>query len=125
MPSEHVDTVIGTGAELKGSLHTHGTVHIHGKVTGDIATDGALVIGETAVVNGPVAAKHVDIAGSVYGSVTAEEHLEVQAKGFIKGDIVTVRLSIKPGAVFIGSASMPAPNEESLPERKKPRLEVE
>lgn len=133
MPAEQVDTVVGAHVELKGSLRNHGAIHIHGKVTGDITSDSVVLIGETAVVSGPITAKQVEVAGQVHGSITAEEQIELHPKSLVKGDLSTHRLSIRPGAVFIGKSNMIEPSgadhsasdDEEPVEKKKPRLEIE
>ncbi len=126
MAVEQADTVVGAQVELKGSLKNRGSIHIHGNVTGDVHSDAAVIIGETAVVTGPVSAKVVEVAGQVHGSITAEEHIELHPKCLVKGDLNTKRLSIKPGATFIGKSSMPMSDGEMGDiEKKKPRLEIE
>lgn len=133
MAADQVDTIIGAQVELKGSLHNQGSIHIHGKVNGDIVSDNMVVIGETAIVTGPIQAKVVDVSGQVHGSITAEQHIELQPKSLVKGDMTTSRLSIKPGATFIGKSQMnnsehpDLHNEDSeeVIEKKKPRLEIE
>ena len=131
MPGDQPDTIIGVNVELKGSLHNHGSIHIHGKVVGDIFSDSIVIIGETAVVTGPIVAKQVDVSGQVHGSISAETQIELQAKSLVKGDLTTNRLSIKPGATFIGKSQMnmseegAAPQDGESAEKKKPRLEIE
>lgn len=137
MAAEQSDTIVGANVELKGSLRNQGPIHIHGKIVGDVYSDSLIVIGETAIVTGPVVARQVDVSGQVHGSITAEEQLELQPKCLVKGDINTGRLSIKPGATFIGKCTMgnSSTNSASLPseeiadeqsiDKKKPRLEIE
>lgn len=128
MAAEQVDTIVGAQVEIKGSLHNAGSIHIHGTVTGDIVSGSAVIVGETAVINGPITAKQVDIAGRVHGSITAEEHIELQPKSVVQGDLITNRLSIKPGAFFAGKSQMQLPTDAANPEpseKKKPRLEIE
>lgn len=134
MAAEQADTIVGAQVELKGSLKNTGPIHIFGKVTGDIHSDSVVIVGETAVIHGPIVAKAVGVAGKVVGSITAEDQIELEAKSFIKGDLSTRRLSIKPGAVFIGQSHMEVPGEkgatddeelETPSERRKPRLEIE
>ena len=125
---DQIDTVVGAQVELKGSLRNNGPIHIHGKVTGDIFSDSVVIIGETAVISGPITAKRVDVSGQVHGSINAEEQIELQPKSVVRGDLTTGRLSIKAGAIFVGQSNMTggeelAPLEHS--EKKKPRAEVE
>ena len=124
MPAEQTDTIAGANVELKGSLRNRGPIHIHGAVTGDISSDGLVVIGETAVITGPITARQVDVYGQVHGSINAEEQIELQPKSLVQGDLTTSRLSIKPGATFIGKSQMQGsdPTPES---KKKPRVEIE
>lgn len=134
MAAEQADTIVGAQVELKGSLKNTGPVHIYGKVIGDIISDGLVVVGETAIIQGPITAKQVDISGQVQGTITAKEHIELQAKSIVRGDLITNRLSIKAGAIFIGKSQMGESkgNEEFVEEgqdlrteKKKPRLELE
>jgi cytoskeletal protein CcmA (bactofilin family) len=128
MAAEQVDTIVGAQVELKGSLRNQGSIHIHGHVTGDVHSDAAVIVGETAVVTGPITAKVVEIAGQVHGSIAAEEHIELHSKCLVKGDLTTKRLAIKPGAIFVGKSVMPindAGSTEVAEEKRRPRLEVE
>lgn len=145
MPNEQPDTIVGAQVELKGSLKNHGPIHIHGHVTGDVTSDSLVVVGETAIVTGPITAKVVDVSGQVHGSITVEEQVELQPHSLVKGDITSSSLSVKPGAVFIGKSQMNIPEDqkatfnipeeepksEELPvsqemiDKKKPRLEIE
>jgi cytoskeletal protein CcmA (bactofilin family) len=133
MAAEQVDTVVGAHVELKGSLKNKGAIHIHGHVTGDVTSDSIVLIGETAVVHGPVKAKQVEVAGQVHGSITADEQIELQPKSLVKGDLTTNRLSIRPGATFIGKSNMNESTEQMMHEddmdmpveKKKPRLEID
>jgi cytoskeletal protein CcmA (bactofilin family) len=133
MPSEPADTIIGANVEIKGSLHNHGPIQIHGKVIGDVVSDSLVIIGESAIITGPISAKQVDISGQVHGTVTADEQIELQPKSLVKGDLSTNRLSIKPGAVFIGKSIMKSTeinssveeDSENLSIKKRPRMEVE
>lgn len=124
MAADQVDTIVGANVELKGSLHNDGPIHVHGRVHGDITSNSSILIGETAIVDGPVTAKQVEVAGQVNGSITAEEQIELQAKSIVRGDIITNKLSIKPGAIFVGTSQMNAPAEE-IHEKKNPRAEID
>jgi cytoskeletal protein CcmA (bactofilin family) len=131
MAAEQADTIVGAHVELKGSLKNQGSIQIHGTVIGDVHSDATVIIGETAVVTGPITAKMVDVSGQVHGPITAEDQIELQPKSLVKGDLNTRQLSIKPGATFVGKSVMPAPkggavhHGEEPVEKKNPRLEVE
>jgi len=128
MATEQIDTIIGAQVELTGSLKNEGPIQIHGHIKGDVISDSTVFVGESAIVTGPITAKSVEVAGQVYGSITAEMHIELHPKSLVKGDLTTKQLSIKPGAVFVGSSNMDAPHEaqgEEHSAKRKPRLEIE
>ena len=133
MAEPSADTIIGANVELTGSLHNRGTITVHGKINGDVVSDSQVIIGETALIMGPITAKQVDVYGQVQGAITAESLIELQPKSLVKGDLTTSRLSIKPGAVFVGSSHMLIEGETQMldtppmppSEKKRPRLEVD
>ncbi len=123
MAADVSDTTIGAQVELKGSLHNQGPISIYGTVIGDISSNATVFVGEGARVEGPISAKDVDIAGKVDGAVSAENKIELQPKSQVNGEISCAQLSIKPGALFVGSSQMPGTSHDSS-EKRKPALEV-
>ena len=128
MAAEQVDTIVGAQVELTGSLKNTGSIQIHGRINGDVTSEASVFVGETAVVTGPITAKHVEVAGQVHGSITAEHQIELHPKSVVRGDLTTSQLSIKPGAIFVGTSNMAlngADLHDDAPTKRKPRLEVE
>lgn len=130
MAAEQIDTIVGAQVELTGSLRNQGSIQIHGRINGDVTSGASVLVGEGAIVTGPITAKHVEVSGQVHGAITAEQHVELLPKSLVKGDITTKQLSIKPGAVFIGASNMELPQGEAAlledaPVKRKPRLEIE
>ncbi|MFT7880853.1 MAG: polymer-forming cytoskeletal protein [Sulfurimonas sp.] len=79
-------TIITSCMEVTGNLHGSDTVHIDGKVTGDIIVSNTLVIGKSGVVYGEVKAKNAIINGKLEGSIVCET-LEVMETGEISKKI--------------------------------------
>lgn len=103
---DEFDTVVGQDVQLTGSLKNAGSIMINGRVQGDVASNQAVVVGSEAVVEGPVQAENVQVAGTVIGAVTAVGTLEMLPNSKIKGDIKAGTLHIQPGAIFNGSSTM-------------------
>ena len=101
-----VDTIIGINVTLKGNLYNKGAIEVNGNVEGEVKSDENIIIGETAVIKGPVVAKRIEISGEVKGLIEASEKLELNATGKVTGDINTKSLIIKEGATFIGKSLM-------------------
>lgn len=73
-------TIITACMEITGNLKGTDTIHIDGKVIGDISVENTLVIGKTGVVIGNVKAKNAIINGELQGSLTCDT-LEVMKTG--------------------------------------------
>jgi len=100
-------TIVGVNVKLVGTLYDANEVTIHGKVEGEVKSDKLVVISETAYVKGPISAETVQIAGQVYGSITASSKLEILPTGKVYGSTTTKDLNIRSGAIFIGKSNMP------------------
>lgn len=79
-------TIITSCMEVTGNLHGSDTVHIDGKVVGDIIVSNTLVIGKSGIVEGEVKAKNAIINGKLEGSIICET-LEVMETGEISKQI--------------------------------------
>ncbi|HEY9190029.1 MAG TPA: polymer-forming cytoskeletal protein [Sulfurovum sp.] len=79
-------TIITSCMEVTGNLHGSDTVHIDGKVVGDIIVSNTLVIGKSGLVQGEVKAKNAIINGKLEGSIICET-LEVMETGEVSKQI--------------------------------------
>ena len=73
-------TIITSCMEITGNLKGTDTVHIDGKVVGDISVENTLVIGRNGVVIGDVKAKNAIINGTLEGSLICDT-LEIMQTG--------------------------------------------
>lgn len=73
-------TIITSCMEITGNLKGTDTIHIDGKVVGDISVDNTLVIGRNGVVIGDVKAKNAIINGTLEGSLVCDT-LEIMKTG--------------------------------------------
>ncbi len=101
-----VTTLLGKGCQFEGKLSFEGTVRIDGKLTGEIFTDDALVIGEGAEINAEVHVGSVIIEGSVRGNIHAKRSVEIRTPGRVRGNITTPSLFIEKGVMFDGTCQM-------------------
>ncbi len=115
-----LDTVIGQGAVVNGSIKTEGTLRVDGKVEGEINVAGDLLIGETGVANANITAQNVTVAGMVKGNITANGKLDLLATGKIYGDISIGDLVVNQGAILQGGVSMTTAGENSKAKAKSP-----
>lgn len=97
---------ISQGTEIKGNIKASGDFRMDGILEGDIVLDGKLVVGENGNVCGNIICQNANIIGTVCGNVTVKELLCLHATAVVKGDIVINKLSIEPGAQFVGTCKM-------------------
>ncbi len=102
---QEISTLIGYGYEVKGEITGPSIIRIDGKVTGNITTEGGLVLGDKGIVIGDVKTKSAIIYGSVNGNVQAIQ-LEIKKTGVVNGDIKTETLEIELGAKYNGKLEM-------------------
>ncbi|MFA6492548.1 MAG: polymer-forming cytoskeletal protein [Patescibacteria group bacterium] len=105
-------TVVGANVKLIGTLQDANDIVIHGRIEGEVISNQAINITETAYVKGPVSGELVTIAGKVRGSITATGKLEILPTGKVFGSITSKDLSIKSGAIFVGKCTMPEGEKE-------------
>lgn len=102
-----IDTLIGARAEIVGDLVFSGGLRIDGRIKGNIrcAGDGTsmLIVSEQAVVTGDIDVPHMVVNGIIKGNVRALEHIELQEKAEIQGDVSYKSLQMALGARINGS----------------------
>jgi cytoskeletal protein CcmA (bactofilin family) len=101
-----VDTLLGPGALFRGNLHSKGTLHVEGEVTGNLSSDDGIIVGEKGVVRGGLTGRVLVISGKVKGNLSASARIELTRTGEVTGDLTTPELLVENGAVFIGSSHM-------------------
>lgn len=102
-----IDSLIGAGTHVDGSIRFAGGLRIDGEVRGDIsASDGSnvsvLVLSERGRVEGGVRVANLILNGTIVGNVTVTESLEMQPKARIIGDIEYAVIEMHQGAVIDG-----------------------
>ncbi|MEI6040525.1 MAG: polymer-forming cytoskeletal protein [Candidatus Berkelbacteria bacterium] len=107
-------TIIGANVKLVGTLYDANEITVHGQIEGEIKSDNNIIITETAYVKGPISAETVQIAGQVFGSITAMSKLEILPTGKVYGSTTTKDLNIRSGAIFIGKSNMPNGEKEMV-----------
>jgi len=115
-----IDTFVGPGAEVKGTISTKGTLRVDGTIDGGVANAEAVVIGQDGKVNGDINAQTVVVGGKIEGNITASISIEMLPHSQVKGDISAPQLYIAEGAIFEGSCVM-SKHEEKLNEPALPK----
>jgi len=94
------------GTKIVGDIITDSNIVIDGEIVGNIFSRSKVFIGATGTVFGNISCNEADIEGNIDGSLEVEGLLILREKSKIVGDILTSKLHIEEGAVFLGSCHM-------------------
>ncbi len=125
--SNELNALLGKGSDFQGKLTFEGSVRIDGRFTGEIFSDGTLIIGEGAQVTAEIRVGSVAVYGNVTGNITANEAVELHAPASLRGNIASPALHIDKGVFFDGACQMTSGKDEvratppSLPQRPATR----
>lgn len=109
--------IIAAGTSLTGDIVTAGDCRVDGEVKGNIKATSKIIVGKTGRVEGKISCQAIDIEGKVSADINADGLLSLKATAFLEGNISVGKISIEPGANFIGSCVMQSGKRESLPEK--------
>ena len=106
-PQGRIDSLIGAGTRVEGNLVFSGGLRIDGEVRGSVEAVEAggastLVLSERARIEGNVNVAHLVSNGTIVGSVTVSESLEMQPRAKISGDVDYALIEMHQGAVIEG-----------------------
>ena len=102
---EKLKSFLGDSSEMKGELSSSGILRLDGTVVGSVRAD-EVILSETASIEGEVAAGKITVVGKIKGTLRADDVVEIQAKGYVEGNIVTKRFVMASGGRFNGRIEM-------------------
>lgn len=101
-----IETIIGKGTNIEGTVNIEGATRIDGNVNGKLVSNDVITVGPTGIVKAEIRAKAIIVGGRVEGNLFASEKVELQAKSELIGDITSKSLLVEHGALFHGSSKM-------------------
>ena len=107
------------GTMIVGDIKTKNDIRIDGIIKGKIFTNGRLVVGNTAKIEGDIDCGNVDIMGVVFGNIVATGTVALKAPGKVIGNITSAVLSIEPGVLFNGNCQMTRKDTREIKEASK------
>lgn len=103
---DQIHTIVGKEASFTGKLTFEGTVRIDGKFSGEVFSQGKLIVGDSASMEGQVEVSTFISSGEVKGEITARSRIELKAPGKMRGNMKTPLLVIDEGVLFEGNCQM-------------------
>ena len=104
--STKIDSLIGENTEVTADIKFTGGLHIDGVVKGNISADAdtnsVLSLSDQGMIQGEIHVPYNIIDGTVIGNVYSSEHIELESKSRITGDVYYNLLEISSGAQISG-----------------------
>jgi cytoskeletal protein CcmA (bactofilin family) len=105
-PQNRIDSLIGVGTKIEGSISFAGGLRVDGEIIGNVTAvadqPSTLVVSEEARIEGEIRVSHLVVNGEISGQVYAGEFLELQSRSRVKGDLHYNTLEMHLGAIVEG-----------------------
>jgi cytoskeletal protein CcmA (bactofilin family) len=112
---EQKATVLGRDDALSGRLQLKSGGQLLGNFSGQVESDGDLLIGPDAHVEANIRSVRVTIAGFVRGDIVASSRLKITNTGRLEGDARVGALVVQEGGVHHGVIRV---HPEGVPDRE-------
>ena len=99
-------TVLSADAAISGKLSFNLPVKIDSRFKGEVKASELLVVGPNAEVEARISARHLQIEGSLVGTVHVSGWVEILPGGRFQGEIEAGKLRVYPGGVFEGKGDV-------------------
>jgi len=100
MGKEEINAFLGAGTVYSGKLQFEGAVRIDGKFTGEIHSEGVLIIGKEAVIEGDLYIGELILAGTFTGKAHIQRRATVHKTGLLRGELHTPSLLVEDGGLL-------------------------
>lgn len=97
---------LGTDTLYNGQLSFAGSVRIDGEFTGEINSEGTLILGKDARVSGQINVAQLVLSGRIDGDIVVTKQTTMHKTAFLTGNIVTPVLVMEEGATLQGTVQM-------------------
>lgn len=111
---------IAQDTKIKGNIESDGDIRIDGVLDGDLDCRGRVVVGPESRIKGTIRCTSAEIMGFITGEIIVKDLLSLKASATITGNLTMGKLSVEPGAHFVGHCKMIG-EEKAIPE---PELDV-
>ncbi len=106
MAKDDITAFLGSGTVYNGQLSFVGSVRIDGQFTGEITSEGTLILGKDAKVEGTINVCNLVLSGQLHGDVVVTGKTILHKTANLTGNLVTRSLIIEEGAMLQGTICM-------------------
>ena len=115
-------TFVAEGCRLTGDVETPGPLVVCGSVRGDGQVAGMLNMAANSEWHGEIRAQRAVIAGTVVGTLSIEDKLEIGASAVVRARVSARTIAIAKGAVVDGEVTVTSGQPVvSFQEKREPK----
>lgn len=106
MSKDEFNAFLGAGTTYQGHLHFAGAVRVDGQFTGEINSEGTLILGKDAQVSAKVNVGQLILSGQISGEIHVNKRTILHKTAKLIGNLDTPVLIMEEGAVIQGTINM-------------------
>lgn len=106
MTKDDFTAFLGSGTEYQGQLTFKGTVRIDCRFTGNITSDGKLILGKDALLEGIITVKELVVHGTLNGKAFVTNRTILHQNAKVSGTLSSSTLIMEEGALLQGELIM-------------------
>lgn len=99
-------SVIAQDTLWKGDLESDGSMHVHGRVDGNLRAKDDVWVADGAEVSATITARRVVVAGQVNGTIRALDRFEALPQARVGADVYAPTFVVHEGAMINGQLHM-------------------
>jgi cytoskeletal protein CcmA (bactofilin family) len=108
MARDEINAFLGSGTVYQGKLNFQGSVRIDGVFNGEVHSEGTLIIGKDARVEGQVRVGQLVLSGHIQGEIVATKKAVLHRTANLVGSLHSPVLMVEEGAKLEGRIAMQA-----------------
>ena len=112
MGKEDINAFLGAGTVYTGKLQFDGAVRIDGRFIGEICSDGVLLVGKDANIEGEIHTGELILAGTFAGKAETKRRTTIHKTGILRGELNTPCLAVEDGGILDAQLHM-SPDTEN------------
>jgi cytoskeletal protein CcmA (bactofilin family) len=99
-------SIIAQDTLWKGDLESDGSMHVHGRVDGNLRAKDDVWVAEGAEVSATISARRIVVAGQVNGTIRALDRFEALPQARVGADVYAPTFVVHEGAMINGQLHM-------------------
>ena len=97
---------ISEGTSVTGEIKSFNDIRVDGQVKGKMYSEGRIVVGEHASIEGTLLCSNLDLWGKINGDIYVKELLSLKGTSSVTGNLHVRKLQVEMGAELNGTCKM-------------------